>query len=112
MNSEWQFFDEKFLEKQDFIINALDNVEARLYISEQSIIYWKKLIDSVTLGTIANSQVIISFKKIKYNEPIEDDSEQRAIAMRTLRNFPTLINHCIGWAKDNFDDILLILWKN
>ena len=73
-------FDEKFWEKQDFIINAVDNVEARLYISEQSIIYRKKLIDSGTLGTLANSQVILPFKTIKYNAPIEDDSEQRAIA--------------------------------
>ena len=104
-------FDEKFWEKQDFIINAVDNVEARLYISEQSIIYRKKLIDSGTLGTIANSQVIIPFKTIKYNEPIEDDSEQRAIAMCTLRNFPTLINHCIEWARDNFDGYFVNIIK-
>jgi ubiquitin-activating enzyme E1 len=99
------------LGKQGFIINALDNVEARLYISEQSIIYWKKLIDSVTLGIIANSQVIIPFKKIKYNEPVEDDSEQKAIAMCTLRNFPTLINHCIEWARDNFDGYFVNIMK-
>ena len=104
-------FDEKFWEKQDFIINAVDNVEARLYISEQSIIYRKKLIDSGTLGTIANSQVIIPFKTIKYNAPIEDDSEQRAIAMCTLRNFPTLINHCIEWARDNFDGYFVNIIK-
>lgn len=104
-------FDEKFWEKQDFIINAVDNVEARLYISEQSIIFRKKLIDSGTLGTIANSQVIIPFKTIKYNAPIEDDSEQRAIAMCTLRNFPTLINHCIEWARDNFDGYFVNIIK-
>ena len=96
-------FCEEFWENQNFIINAVDNVEARLYISEQSLIFKKVLIDSGTLGTIANSQVIVPYKTIKYSEPKKEDTEQQAIAMCTLRNFPTLITHCIEWARDNFD---------
>ena len=96
-------FKEKFWQNQDYIINAVDNLEARIYISEQSLIYKKILIDSGTLGTIANSQVIIPNKTIKYTEPIKENIEQEAIAMCTLRNFPTLITHCIEWARDNFD---------
>ena len=96
-------FDEEFWEKQDYIINAVDNVEARLYISNQSTIYKKILIDSGTLGTIANSQVVIPNKTVQYTEPPKEDIEQRAIAMCTLRNFPTLISHCIEWARDKFD---------
>ena len=52
-------FNEEFYENQDFIINAVDNLEARLYISEQSILYRKILIGSGTLGTIANSRIYI-----------------------------------------------------
>jgi ubiquitin-activating enzyme E1 len=96
-------FNEEFWEKQDYIINAVDNLAARLYIQEQCLIFRKILIDSGTLGTIANSQVVVPFKTIKYFSKKEEDNEQRAIAMCTLRNFPTLINHCIEWARDNFD---------
>lgn len=53
------------MEKQNYIIKAVDNLEARIYIQNQSLIYKKILIDSGTLGTIANSQVIIPNKTIK-----------------------------------------------
>ena len=96
-------FNEEFWNKQDFILNAVDNVEARLYISDQCLTYKKNLIDSGTLGTIANSQVIVPFKTIKYIEPKRENPEQQNIAMCTLRNFPTLITHCIEWARDSFD---------
>ena len=95
-------FDEEFWNKQDYIINAVDNIEARKYISNQCLIYKKILIDSGTLGLIANSQVIIPDKTIKYIEP--QNLEEREIAMCTLRNFPTSITHCIEWARDNFDN--------
>ena len=96
-------FTEEFWENHNFIINAVDNSEARLYISEQCLLFIKILIDSGTLGTIANSQVIVPFKTIKYLGPKKEDTEQQAIAMCTLRNSPTLITHCIEWARDNFD---------
>lgn len=31
--------------------------------------------------------------------------------MRTLRNFPALINHCIEWARDNFDGYFVNIMK-
>ena len=97
-------FNEEFWEKQDFIINAVDNLDARIYISEQSIIFRKILIDSGTLGTFANSQVIVPFKTIEYFLPKRKNNEQRDIAMCTIRNYPTSIEHCIEWARDNFND--------
>ena len=90
-------FNEKFWQRQNYIINAVDNIDARIYISEQSLIY-KKI-----LRTIANSQVIIPNKTINYTRPLNENIEQEAIVMCTLRNFPTLITHCIEWARDNFD---------
>ena len=48
-------FTEEFWENQNFIINAVDNLDARLYISEQCLLFRKILIDSGTLGIIANS---------------------------------------------------------
>ena len=105
-------FDEKFWENQNYIINAVDNIEARVYISEQSIIYKKILIDSGTIGTIATSQVIIPNKTIKYSAPTNENIEQDNIAMCTLRNFPTLITHCIEWARDYFDGCFINILRD
>ena len=105
-------FNEKFWESQDYIINAVDNLESRIYISDQSFIFKKILIDSGTLGTIANSQVIIPYKTIKYSEPEKEDDEQERIAMCTLRNYPTLITHCIEWARDLFEGYFIKIINN
>ena len=94
-------FCEEFWEKQDFIINAVDNIEARKYIADQSLIYKKTLIDSGTLGTKANSQVIIPHKTIPYIIP--QKKEEDKIAECTLAFHPFNINHCIIWAKDNYE---------
>ena len=94
-------FNEKFWKKQNFIINAVDNVEARKFISKKSKIYGKILIDSGTNGTKANSQVIIPYKTLDYSP--SEKKPTNTIPMCTLRNFPTSIEHCIEWARDNFD---------
>ena len=94
-------FNENFWKVQDFIINAVDNIEARIYIANKCKIYKKILIDSGTNGTKANSQIIIPYKTIDYS-PYDNNSENQ-IPMCTLRNFPTSIEHCIEWARDNFN---------
>lgn len=94
-------FNDEFWDKQTFIINAVDNIEARKYIANQCILYQKILIDSGTNGTKANSQVIIPHKTVGYSPPLEKIDDQ--IPMCTLRNFPSSIEHCIEWARDNFN---------
>ena len=94
-------FNEKFWKKQKFVINAVDNVEARKFISKKSKMYRRILIDSGTNGTKANSQVIIPYETLDYLPPEKKPENQ--IPMCTLRNFPTSIEHCIEWARDNFD---------
>ena len=105
-------FNDNFWECQDYIINAVDNVEARIYISNQCLIYKKILIDSGTLGTRANSQVIVPYKTINYIGEKKKNIEQDRIAMCTLRNYPTLINHCIEWALDKFDGYFVKIIKS
>ena len=94
-------FNDKFWKKQNFIINAVDNIEARKYIANKSKLYEKILIDSGTNGVKANSQVIIPYKTIDYETHQKNNLEQ--IPMCTLRNFPSTIEHCIEWARDNFE---------
>ena len=92
-------FDEEFWNKQDFIINAVDNIRARKYIAEQSLIYKKILIDSGTHGTKANCQIIVPHKTIPYSPP---ENKQNDFMNCTPTPYPFNINHCITWAKDKF----------
>lgn len=55
-------FNDEFWESQDFIVNAVDNIIARLYVDSRCVWYEKPLLESGTLGTKANSQMIIPHK--------------------------------------------------
>ena len=103
------FFDEEFWNKQDYIINAVDNIKAREYIAKQSLIYKKILIDSGTLGTKANSQIMIPHKTIPYSPP--EEKRQDSIPMCTLADHPFNIIHCIEWARDNFNGYFVNILK-
>lgn len=97
-------FNSDFWNDLDFVTNALDNVKARLYVDSQCVFYGKALLESGTLGTKCNSQVIIPHKTASYADGPDDDLGD-AIPMCTLRNFPTRIEHCIEWARAKFTDL-------
>ena len=101
-------FNQNFWKNQDFIINAVDNEEARIYINKKCIQYEKILIDSGTNGTKANSQVIIPNETVEYS-PLPSNEEN--IPMCTLRNYPTSINHCIEWSLDKFNGYFIDIIK-
>lgn len=48
-------FNDKFWEGLHFIVNAVDNIKARLYVDQKCVWYEKPLLESGTLGTKANS---------------------------------------------------------
>lgn len=48
-------FNDAFWEKLDFVVNAVDNIKARLYVDSRCVWYAKPLLESGTLGTKANS---------------------------------------------------------
>jgi len=48
-------FNDPFWEKLDFVVNAVDNIHARLYVDSRCVWYEKPLLESGTLGTKANS---------------------------------------------------------
>ena len=50
-------FNTKFWRKLDVVVNALDNLDARLYVDNCCLRYTKPLLESGTLGTKANTQV-------------------------------------------------------
>ena len=96
-----KIFNETFWKKQDFIIYAVDSVDARKYIDNKVILYQKPAVDSGTLGTKAHSQIIIPHKTLTYNDKAPSGITL-AVPVCTLRHFPSLIQHCIEWSRDNF----------
>lgn len=52
-------FNDAYWERLDLVTNALDNVDARTYVDRRCIFYKKPLLESGTLGTKGNTQVVI-----------------------------------------------------
>jgi ubiquitin-activating enzyme E1 len=91
-------FDEDFYKSQQFVLIAVDNVQARNYISNQCTLHRINLIECGTLGENASSQLIIPF----ISEEYKGTERKQKIGMCTIRNLPSLIEHCIEWSRDKF----------
>jgi ubiquitin-activating enzyme E1 len=96
-------FDDGFWNSRNFVTNAVDNVNARLYVDSRCVWYEKPLLESGTLGTKANVQVCLPHKTQSYGD--SQDPPEESIPMCTLKNFPHAIEHCIEWAKDEFHGV-------
>lgn len=96
-------FNDEFWESLDFVVNAVDNVKARHYVDGRCVWYEKPLLESGTLGTKANSQMVIPHKTQCYSD--SQDPPEESIPMCTLRNFPNQIEHCIEWGRDQFNTL-------
>jgi ubiquitin-activating enzyme E1 len=86
-------------------VNAVDNMAARLYVDRRCVWFEKPLLESGTLGTKANSQMIVPHKTQCYGE--SQDPPEESIPMCTLRNFPNQIEHCIEWGRDKFNGLFV-----
>ena len=96
------FFNSTFHSNIDIYLNALDNKEARLYVDSLSIKYEKPLIDSGTLGTQANLQVVIPHITESYGSS-KDVDETKNIPMCTIKSFPFKAAHTIQWGRELFE---------
>ncbi|KAF2182461.1 ubiquitin-activating enzyme E1 [Zopfia rhizophila CBS 207.26] len=94
-------FNENFWEGLDAITNALDNVEARTYVDRRCVFFRKPLLDSGTLGTKGNTQVVLPHITESYSS--SQDPPEKSFPMCTLRSFPNRIEHTIAWAREMFD---------
>lgn len=100
-----EFFNDAFWDELDFVVNAVDNVTARLYVDGRCVFYQKPLFESGTLGTKCNSQVILPGLTQTYGETPDQKEEEFAIC--TLKNFPYLIEHTIQWGRDVFEGVFV-----
>ncbi|QFZ29405.1 putative ubiquitin-activating enzyme E1 [Clavispora lusitaniae] len=93
-------FDDEFWNGLDFVTNALDNVDARTYVDRRCVFFKKPLLESGTLGTKGNTQVVIPNLTESYSS--SQDPPEKSIPLCTLRSFPNKIDHTIAWAKSLF----------
>ncbi|XP_078394353.1 ubiquitin-like modifier-activating enzyme 1, partial [Cetorhinus maximus] len=96
-------YDDDFFEALDGVANALDNVDARMYIDRRCVYYRKPLLESGTLGTKGNVQVVIPFLTESYSS--SQDPPEKSIPICTLKNFPNAIEHTLQWARDEFEGL-------
>ncbi|TBT98871.1 ubiquitin-activating enzyme, partial [Hamiltosporidium magnivora] len=93
-------FSDTFLTNTSLVVNALDNIEARLYVDKRCITNKIPLFESGTLGTKGNVQVVIPYKTERYSS--SRDPPDKSIPLCTIRNFPHCIEHTIEWALSEF----------
>ena len=60
-------FSDAFFERLTLVCNALDNVEARRYVDSRCVRFGKPLLESGTLGTRGNTQIIVPFLTESYS---------------------------------------------
>eukprot|EP00051_Salpingoeca_urceolata_P001118 m.38770 g.38770 ORF g.38770 m.38770 type:complete len:1019 (+) comp11205_c0_seq3:99-3155(+) len=94
-------YDDEFFEQLDGVANALDNVEARQYMDRRCVFYRKPLLESGTLGTKGNTQVVLPGLTESYSS--SQDPPEKSIPICTLKLFPNAIEHTLQWARDLFE---------
>ncbi|XP_051030948.1 ubiquitin-like modifier-activating enzyme 1 Y [Phodopus roborovskii] len=96
-------YDDDFFQNLDGVANALDNLDARLYMDRRCVYYHKPLLESGTVGTKGNVQVVVPFLTESYSS--SQDPPEKSIPICTLKNFPNAIEHTLQWARDEFDGL-------
>ena len=98
-----EFFGDAFFEALSGVTNALDNVDARKYVDRRCVYFKKPLLESGTLGTKGNTQVVLPNITESYSS--SQDPPEKSIPICTLKNFPNAIEHTIQWARDLFEGL-------
>lgn len=98
-------FDDTFWDGLSMVVNALDNIQARLYIDSRCVWFAKPLLESGTLGTKANVQVVLPYLTQSYGD--SQDPPEESIPLCTLKHFPHAIEHTIEWSRDLFEQFFV-----
>ncbi|PON85895.1 Ubiquitin-activating enzyme E [Trema orientale] len=97
-------FNDAFWENLSVVINALDNVNARLYVDQRCSYFQKPLLESGTLGAKCNTQMVIPHLTENYGA--SRDPPEKQAPMCTVHSFPHNIDHCLTWARSEFEGLL------
>jgi ubiquitin-activating enzyme E1-like protein 2 len=91
-------YDNKFFRAQSAVVNALDNIQARLYVDNRCVLNQRALLESGTLGPKGHVQVIVPHLTESYGS--QRDPPEKDVPMCTLRSFPSQLEHVVEWARD------------
>ena len=93
-------FSKNFFKKQNAVVIAVDNFEARRYITKQCEKYSIPYFNCGTEGPYANVEAFIPGITEPPTYPI---NYQKIVPSCTLKMFPSSINHCVTWAYNHFE---------
>jgi len=96
-------FNASFWSALDGVCTALDNVQARLYCDAKCVEFKKPMLESGTLGTKGNTQVVVPNLTESYSS--SNDPPERSIPICTIKHYPNRIEHTIQWARDDFEGV-------
>ncbi|XP_072037790.1 LOW QUALITY PROTEIN: ubiquitin-like modifier-activating enzyme 6 [Amphiura filiformis] len=102
-DTEQSHYNDAFFQRNDVIVNALDNVEARRYMDSRCVTNKKPLMESGTLGAKGHVQVIVPDLTETYSN--QQDPPEESVPYCTLKSFPATIEHTIQWARDKFENM-------
>ncbi|KAH6937113.1 hypothetical protein HPB50_025574 [Hyalomma asiaticum] len=96
-------YDDDFFESLDGVANALDNLDARQYMDKRCVYFRKPLLESGTMGTKGNVQVVKPDMTESYSS--SHDPPEKSIPVCTIKHFPNNIEHTLQWARDEFEGL-------
>eukprot|EP00968_Pinguiococcus_pyrenoidosus_P028865 scaffold8168_cov239-Pinguiococcus_pyrenoidosus.AAC.4 len=96
-------FNTDFYEALDGVCTALDNIDARLYMDSRCLFFNLPMLESGTMGTKGNTQVVVPHLTEHYGAT--RDPPEKSVPVCTLKNFPHKIEHTIQWARDWFEGV-------
>ena len=100
-------FPDKFWKTDPVVVNCLDNVPSRLYLSSLSTLHSVPLIDLGTLGLRGSVQFSLPFWTERYQDsPAEEDDDTSSIPVCTVKQFPYEVEHCVSWAQGVYEEHL------
>ena len=72
-------------------------------MDRRCVYYLKPLLESGTLGSKCNVQVVLPNVTESYS--VTADPPEKGYAICTVKNFPHAIEHTIQWAREEFDAV-------
>jgi ubiquitin-activating enzyme E1-like protein 2 len=92
-----------FFHSLDVVVNALDNVQARMYVDQRCVTNQRPLLESGTLGTKGHVQVILPHLTETYAS--QHDPPEESFPVCTVKSFPAAIPHTVQWARGKFESL-------
>lgn len=96
-------YNSTFFEQLDGVANALDNIDARKYVDRRCVLFKKSLLESGTLGTKGNVQVVVPHLTESYSSSM--DPPETSIPICTIKTFPNSIDHVVAWSREQFEEM-------